>query len=70
MSDVCASCPVHTGECPLCGTFWFIRNGIKRCGVSPVEQSYPLTTTTWVRGRQQTHFTRFEEMPNVQVQEV
>lgn len=66
-ASVCAACPVHTGECPLCGTYWFIR-GTKRYGVSPVAESTPLATTAWVRGRQVWHLTRFEEMPNVQVE--
>lgn len=31
MSDQCAACPVDTGECPRCGTFWY-RQGTGRDG--------------------------------------
>ena len=64
---VCAACPVHTGECHLCGTFWFIR-GTKRYGVSPVEKATPVLTSKMVDGRQRWFAPRFEDLPNVQVQ--
>lgn len=31
----CATCPVWTGACPNCGTFWWERGG-KRHGLRPV----------------------------------
>lgn len=33
--SVCSACPVDTGECPNCGTFWW-RTGGKRRGVRPI----------------------------------
>ena len=36
--SVCAACPVYTGECPTCGTFWWTRGDGKRYGMRPASE--------------------------------
>jgi len=41
---LCATCPVWTGVCPTCGTFWWERGG-KRHGLRPVAAQAPAGPT-------------------------
>jgi hypothetical protein len=34
-ANSCAACSVWTGECPQCGTFWWVRGDGKRFGMRP-----------------------------------
>lgn len=34
----CAACPVDTGECPRCGTFWWRRGDGKRLAMRPATE--------------------------------
>lgn len=37
-TEQCASCPVSTGECPRCGTFWWTDGWNKRYGCRPATE--------------------------------
>jgi hypothetical protein len=37
-STTCAACPIDTGTCPICGTFW-TRDGYQRTGYKPSQET-------------------------------
>lgn len=50
MTDICAKCPVWTGECPTCLTFWYIGSNNKRYGVARITaQAYRSAQAQWDR---------------------
>lgn len=59
----CSACPVDTGECPRCGTFWWRRGGEKRYGMRPATK-HDAARIRELLQRQPTGIVYWNELPN------
>lgn len=63
-TTTCVACPVFTGECPDCGTFWWTRGDGKRFAMRPASEH----DAALIRGLQQRDNTAgivyWHELPN------